>query len=199
MVEKVLVPNKALINTFRDVLEEEYERAKKQITDIDPELQTSFIRRLASICNSISESLIKSTAQMHLPYTGKAPPIQSAPVFSKENKESIDLSQQLESRNCQIQLSRAISTACLQVHQEVDQLLAQLKAAAQVELPNERPMKIPDLAGELTAYNRSVKYERDLKDRAVQTLKLAEREEREEEDRETEMERRVHSQLLWMP
>lgn len=170
MVDPIQVPNLALVHVFRDVLEEEYSKSKAELADLDPELQGVYRRRLAALSNFISEALIRSTAQIRSAYKGKSQGFQQVPRLGKETKEPVDQEKLMESRIIQGKLARAIELVRNQVEEETEGLLAGVKAAGNVHLPEESQGKMPNLAVELGAYNRSVEYERDLKAKAVLTL-----------------------------
>ena len=199
MADPVQVPNLSLVHLFRDILEQEYTKAKKELGDLDPETQGTFTRRLAAICNSISEALIRSTAQMHSSYKGKSGSFQQVPRLGKDAKEPVDQEKQVESRKVQAQLARAIALFRTQFQEETERLVAQVKAARNVHIPEDSAPQMPDLARELTAYTRSVAYERDLKAKAVSVLQQAKLGVEVVAAHPTAFEARVYSQFLWSP
>ena len=196
MVDPIQVPNLALISVFRDVLEQEYSKSKAELSDLDPELQAVYRRRLAALSNFISETLIRSTAQIRTAYKGKSQGFQQVPRLGKETKEQVDQEKLMESRKIQGKLARAIELVRTQVKEEAEGLVAEVKAAGDVHLPAESEGKMPNLAVELGAYNRSVEYERDLKAKAVQTLQQVKSESEAVTVPSTAFETRIYSRFL---
>lgn len=170
MVDPIPIPNLSLVQVFRDVLEQDYTQSKSELADLDPELQAVYRRRLAALSNFISEALIRSTTQLRSAYKGKLKGFQQVPRLGKEEKEPVDQGKIRECREIQGKLARAIELVRNRVKKEEEGLVAEVKSAGSVHLPEELQGKVPNLAVELGSYNRSVEYERDLKAKAVQTL-----------------------------